>query len=58
MKQKHVKLKVGNMTAFTILNNMGTRQSWKLNELNKDIWEWCIVRDGSLFMGMTGSDKK
>ena len=44
MKQKHVKLMVDNMTALTILNNMGTSRSWKLNELNKDIWDWCIVR--------------
>ena len=44
VKQKHVKLMVDNMTALTILNNMGTSRSWKLNELNKDIWDWCIVR--------------
>ena len=39
-----IKLMVDNMTALTILNNMGTSRSWKLNELNKDIWDWCIVR--------------
>ena len=44
LKQKHVKLMVDNMTALTILNNMGTSRSWKLNELNKDIWVWCIDR--------------
>ena len=44
LKQKHVKLMVDNMTALTILNNMGTSRSWKLNELNKDIWVWCINR--------------
>ena len=44
VKQKHVKLMVDNMTALTFLNNMGTCRSWKLNELNKDIWDWCIVR--------------
>ena len=41
VKQKHVKLMVDNMTALTILNNMGTSRSWKLN---KDVWDWCIVR--------------
>ena len=32
------------MTAVTVLNNMGTSHSWKLNELNKEIWSWCILR--------------
>ena len=32
------------MTAVTILNNMGTSRSWELNELNKEIWSWCIHR--------------
>ena len=44
VKQKHVKLIVDNTTALTILNNMGTSRSWKLNELNEDKWDWCIVR--------------
>ena len=35
VKQQHVKLTVDNMTTLTILNNMGTSRSWKLNELNK-----------------------
>ena len=38
------KLLVDNMTAVTILNNMGTSHSWQLNELNKEIWTWCIHR--------------
>jgi len=37
-----LKLMVDNMTAVTILNNMGTNHSWELNELNKEIWSWCI----------------
>ena len=41
---QHVKLMVDNMTAVTILNNMGTSHSWKLNELNKEIWTCCIHR--------------
>ena len=32
------------MTAVTILSNMGTSHSWQLNELNKEIWTWCIHR--------------
>ena len=35
---------VDNMTAVTILNNMDTRHSWLFNELNKEIWTWCIHR--------------
>ncbi|KAK2555736.1 hypothetical protein P5673_022301, partial [Acropora cervicornis] len=42
--QQHLKLMVDNMTAVTVLNNMGTTHSWKLNELNKEIWPWCILR--------------
>jgi len=34
IRQQHVKLMVDNMTAVTILNNMGTSHSWELNELN------------------------
>ena len=45
LKQKHVKLMVDNITVLTILNNMGTSQSWKLNELNNNIWDWCINRE-------------
>ena len=44
VRHQRVKLMVDNMTAVTILNNMGTSHSWKLNELNKDIWTWCIHR--------------
>ena len=44
IRQQHVKLMVDNMTAVTILNNMGTSHSWELNELNKEIWSWCIHR--------------
>lgn len=32
------------MTAVTVLNNMDTSHSWLLNELNKEIWTWCIHR--------------
>jgi len=44
IRQQHLKLMVDNMTAVTVLNNMGTSHSWKLNELNKEIWSWCILR--------------
>ena len=44
VRHQHVKLLVDNMTAVTILNNMGTSHSWQLNELNKEIWTWCIHR--------------
>jgi len=44
IRQQHVKLMVDNMTAVTILNNMGTNHSWELNELNKEICSWCIHR--------------
>ena len=35
---------VDNMTAVTVLSNMDTSHSWLLNELNKEIWTWCIHR--------------
>ena len=38
VRHQHVKLLVDNMTAVTILNNMGTSHSWQLNELNKETW--------------------
>ena len=38
IRQQHVKLMVDNMTAVSILNNMGTSHSRELNELNKEIW--------------------
>ena len=44
IRQQHLKLMVDNMTAVTVLNNMGTSHPWKLNELNKEIWSWCILR--------------
>ena len=44
VRQQHVKLMVDNMTAVTILNKMGASHSWELNELNKEIWPWCIHR--------------
>ncbi|XP_031549386.1 uncharacterized protein LOC116286930 [Actinia tenebrosa] len=45
VSHKHVKLMVDNMTAVTILSNMGSSHSWELNELNIEIWEWCIKRE-------------
>ena len=42
LRGKHVKLMVDNMAAICILNNMGISRTWKLNELNRDIWTWCI----------------
>ena len=35
---------VDNMAAVTVLNNMDTSHSCKLNELKKEIWSWCILR--------------
>lgn len=32
------------MAGVSILNNMGSSHSWGLNELNKEIWSWCIHR--------------
>ena len=45
VSHKHVQLMVDNMTAVNILSNMGSSHSWELNELNIDIWEWCIERE-------------
>ncbi|XP_022795666.1 uncharacterized protein LOC111334234 [Stylophora pistillata] len=44
VRHQHIKLMVDNMPTVTILNNMGTSHSWQLNELNKEIWTWCIDR--------------
>lgn len=42
---KHVKLLVDNSTTVNILNNMGTSHSRDLNNLNTQIWQWCINRN-------------
>ena len=41
--QQHLKLMEDNTTAVTVLNNMGTSHSCKLNELDNKIWSWCIL---------------
>lgn len=44
IRQQNVKFKVDDMTVLSVLNNMSTSHSWELNELNKNIWSWCIHR--------------
>ena len=39
---KHVKLVVGNTTAVTTINQVGTCHSWHNNQLAHQIWMWCI----------------
>ena len=39
-----------NATTQSIINQMGTSDSPKLNNLTKDIWDWCIeIISGSLW---------
>ena len=40
----HVRLMIGDTSAVSIINNMGTSHSVKCNALAKTVWEWCIER--------------
>lgn len=44
-KSKHVRLMIDNTTSVSLINNMGTSHSTKLNLLCKEMWEWAISRD-------------
>ena len=39
----HIWLKIDNTTAVAVINHMGTSHSGHLNELCKEIWDWCIA---------------
>ena len=41
----HVRLMIDNSTAVAVVNHMGTSHSWPLNDLGKQIWDWCISRN-------------
>ena len=41
----HVKVYVDNAAAMGCLNKMGSSKSNKLNNLTKEVWEWCIKRN-------------
>ena len=40
-KWQHVMIMVDNTTTESILREMGTNHSSKLNKLVKQIWQWC-----------------
>lgn len=42
VRYQYVKFMVDNMIVVIIFNNMGISYFWKFNELNKEIWIWCI----------------
>ena len=41
----HIRLKIDNTTAVAVINHMGRSHSGHLNELCKEIWDWCIARN-------------
>lgn len=48
-KNVHIGIKSDNITAVTYINDMGGIQSLKLDQLSKEIWEWCMERDIFIF---------
>ena len=40
----HIRLRLGNTTAVSVINHMGTSHSHACNAIGKSIWEWCIDR--------------
>ena len=44
-RDRHISLKIDNTTAVAVINHMGTSHSEHLNELCKEIWDWCIARN-------------
>ena len=41
----HVRMKIDNTTAVSVINRMGTSHSTECNAIGKNIWEWCIDRN-------------
>lgn len=39
----HIRLMIDNTSAVSIINNMGTSHSPKMNMVAKQLWEWCIL---------------
>ena len=44
ISNSHIRLRIDNTSAVSIINNMGTSHSEKCNSLAKQVWEWCIER--------------
>ena len=44
MNNTHIKLMIDNTTALTYINKMGGRIP-KLNNLTREIWEWCMNKN-------------
>ena len=44
-RDRHISLKIDKTTAIAVINHMGTSHSEHLNELCKEIWDWCIARN-------------
>jgi hypothetical protein len=40
----HIRLRLDNTTAVSVINHMGTSHSHACNAIGKSIWEWCIDR--------------
>jgi hypothetical protein len=43
MTDTHIRIQMDNMVAVSYVNNMGGRKM-ELNDLTRDIWEWCMKR--------------
>ena len=41
----HVRIKIDNTTAVSVINRMGTSHSIVCNVIGKNIWEWCVNRN-------------
>ena len=43
VQDKHIRIQIDNVVAVSYINHMGGRKC-ELNELTKNMWEWCINR--------------
>lgn len=41
----HIRARIDNTTAVAYINNMGGTKSLICNEIAKEIWHWCIIRE-------------
>lgn len=44
MTHVHIRLRLDNTTAVSVINHMGTSHSNACNAIGKSIWEWCLER--------------
>ena len=56
IRKVNILLRIDNTTAIAYINRMGGIQFENLNRLTKEIWQWCEVRDISVFASYISSE--